>query len=72
MPGLRGDQVAAQLREIDPDLALILMTGWSLPKDDSRLAVFDDHLKKPFTDLDALLGVIGRAIATRVARAVSK
>ncbi len=68
MPGLAGDKVAEKLRDVDASLSTILMTGWSLSKDDERLAAFDDHLQKPFTEFNELLNVVGRAIATHETR----
>jgi CheY-like chemotaxis protein len=68
MPGLPGDKVAERLRDVDASISTVLMTGWSLAKDDARLAAFDDHVQKPFTEFDELLDVIGRAIATHETR----
>lgn len=42
-----GDRVALELRERDPALATVLVTGWVLKDDDERLPAFELHLRKP-------------------------
>ena len=42
-----GDQVARDLRERDPALVTVLVTGWVQDDDDSRLLEFDLRLQKP-------------------------
>ena len=68
MPGMPGDRVALRLRELDPQLALVLITGWELPDEDARLEVFDFRLQKPFEDLDEVEEVVVRAVALRDSR----
>ena len=48
MPEMAGDEVARRLRECDPHLVTVLITGWSLAADDPRLAHFDLTAGKPF------------------------
>lgn len=48
LPNMPGDQVATLLREKDPHLTTILITGWELSEDDPQLQPFDDMLLKPF------------------------
>lgn len=55
---IRGDSLAAQLRERDPHVALGLITGWDLSKEDPRRAPFDAVLSKPVTDLEAFLETV--------------
>ena len=62
MPGLAGDQVAARMRQLDPSVALVLVTGWVLEQDDVRLRWFDLQIPKPFDDLDEVESVVARAI----------
>lgn len=69
MPGMPGDRVARHLRERDPFLGTILVTGWDLPSDDERLRLFDFKLKKPFDTIDKILGVVSQAIQCRDERA---
>jgi CheY-like chemotaxis protein len=49
MPGMNGYKVAAALRERNPDLLLIAVTGWGQEEDRhrSKAAGFDHHLVKP-------------------------
>ena len=49
IPGIPGDQVAHQMREVDPAIATVLITGFDLAEDDRRLAVFDLWYKKPLS-----------------------
>ena len=63
MPGLAGDEVARQIKVMDPAVVAVLMTGWPLDETDPRRAPFDYFLQKPL-DLDALeqlLDLIARA-----------
>ncbi|MFC1525456.1 ATP-binding protein [Candidatus Latescibacterota bacterium] len=62
MPGIPGDRLAAQMRQADPQLAVILVTGWELDDDDPRLSAFDFRLKKPFPDVDDVRRVVARAV----------
>ena len=38
MPGLNGIEVASALREKDPDLPVVLISGWTHGDDDERLS----------------------------------
>jgi PAS domain S-box-containing protein len=62
MPGLAGDQVAAQMRRLDPSLATVLITGWGLAQEDVRLRWFDLRIPKPFDDLDEVVSVVAQAV----------
>jgi CheY-like chemotaxis protein len=62
MPGMPGDQVAKALRESDPAIATVVMTGWSLRDDDPRMAPFDFRVQKPITDIAHLQEVVEQAI----------
>ena len=65
MPGIPGDQVAQELRRLDPGVVTILMTGWHLEPNDPRLSLFDFHLRKPLKDLDEVRYIVARAIQQR-------
>ena len=65
MPGMPGDQVAREMKRIDPAIGTVLITGWDIPPGDDRLAFFDFKLGKPFDDLDNIEAVIDRAIELR-------
>ena len=63
MSGISGDRLMRQIKEIDPQVGTVLSTGWALPVTDVRVASFDFHITKPFTDLDEVEDVVARAIA---------
>ena len=63
MPELTGDQLAAQLRSIDPMMQTVLFTGNYLEWTDPRLAPFDFYVEKP--DFHRLIEVVGQATALR-------
>ncbi len=60
-----GDRVALMIREIDPRIVTVLMTGWSLADDDPRLMAFHLSIQKLFADMAALLQSVDRAIQIR-------
>lgn len=72
MPGMPGDQVAAQLRRADPILSTVLTTGWDLATGDPRLRLFDLHLTKPFGDIDRVTDALARSISLRDSRAAAR
>jgi CheY-like chemotaxis protein len=61
MPGMDGDQVAARLRDADPDHKLALVAVTALGSEDARYrtarAGFDLHLVKPVDPNQVLLAV---------------
>lgn len=63
MAGMSGDQVGERARALAPGIGTILISGWELGASDSRLAGFDDYLKKPFTDIPSLIRAAGDVIA---------
>jgi two-component system, cell cycle sensor histidine kinase and response regulator CckA len=65
LPKMTGDKVAQAMRQIDPQVALGLITGWTLKADDERLTHFDFYLQKPFGDLNLISHTINRTIALR-------
>ena len=69
MPGLAGDQVAAEMKSADSCLTTILITGWPLAAADPRRSDFDFHLNKPFDDLDEVESVVAQAIGLHDSRA---
>ena len=78
MPGMAGNQVAQELVQVDPSVGLVLITGWDIEPDDSRmtlladdprLTLFDFQVQKPFTDLDEVEDVVARAIEVHDQRA---
>jgi signal transduction histidine kinase/CheY-like chemotaxis protein len=63
MPEMPGNQVAEKMREADPLLVTVLVTGWNLEEDDPRLKAFDLRILKPFAALEKVLDVVGRGLA---------
>ena len=62
LPGTPGDQLANRLREHDPNIIRILMTGWALDSNDPRRESFEHYLQKPVIDLDQLNKLISSAL----------
>jgi PAS domain S-box-containing protein len=62
MSGISGDQLMRQIKNIDPQVTTVLITGWDLSDTDTRASSFDFHITKPFDDLDEVEGVVARAI----------
>ena len=69
MPGVPGDRIAQEMRERDPALVTVLITGWEIDDDDARLAHFDFRIRKPFDDLDQVEDVVAQAVALYDTRA---
>lgn len=67
LPGLPGDELARQLRQVDPVLVTVLISGWNLGEGDSRLEAFDFYLHKPFGPKE-IQRVINRATDLRTTR----
>jgi CheY-like chemotaxis protein len=68
MPGMDGYELAQQLRQSHPHLALVAMTGWADSADRARClrAGFDGHLSKPASieTIEALLASLSPKRAT--------
>jgi CheY-like chemotaxis protein len=63
MPGIKGDEVARRIRSIDPNVNIILMTGYKSGIDPSKLTLFNAVLEKPVNPdvvLSALREITGR------------
>lgn len=62
MPSVPGDRIAETVREHHPELALVMMTGWTLENDDPRLSLFDFALKKPLHDMILVRNIVAKAV----------
>lgn len=62
LPHLPGDQLANQLRQKDPLLTTILISGWELLPDDPRRVHFDFFVQKPFHDLNQFRRLVAEAL----------
>lgn len=67
-----GDRIGRLLRQTDPLLVTVLISGWELPEDDPRVKGFDFRMQKPFDDLDQVRSVIAQAVNLRDARQESR
>ena len=64
LPGMPGDQVAKSMKQQDPALATVLVSGLILDDDDPRLSVFDFWLQKPLS-LKEVQDTVVRVIESR-------
>jgi signal transduction histidine kinase len=69
MPGLPGDRIAREIKQADPLVITVLITGWDLKPDDPRKDIFDFRIEKPFDDLDEVENIVARAIELHDQRA---
>ena len=69
MSGLAGDALVKEMRQADPRIATVLITGWELPTTDSRRMAFDFQLQKPFDDLDEVEEIVAQAMRLHDVRA---
>ena len=67
LPGVSGDQVAAEVRKKDPTVSTVLITGWVLAEEDPRLSAFDFHMQKPL-HLSLIRDAVTQAIELHDAR----
>jgi CheY-like chemotaxis protein len=65
MPGMNGWDAADAIKKMDPDIVVILMTGWNVRLDDESLdkGPVDAVITKPF-DLSEIYDVIAMAIGS--------
>ncbi len=57
MPGIKGDEVAQRIRSINPNISIILMTGYKSGIDPLKLTLFNAVLEKPVNP-DVVLSVL--------------
>ena len=62
MPGMSGDRVAKEMRQRDPLVSTVLITGWVPSEGDPRREPFDLQIAKPFDDLAEINDVVAQAI----------
>ena len=70
IPGMSGDQISRHIRNDNPLVATVLMTGWNLAENDSRAEPFDLRIQKPFESMAGLIKIVDRAIQLRDGRTV--
>lgn len=62
LPDMLGHHVAQKLRDQDPNLTTILISGWTLEEHDPRLAPFDFFLPKPLREPQQIQDIISKVI----------
>ncbi len=67
LPEMRGDEIAQALRLYDSNMTIVMISGWHLDLEDTRLAHVDFYLKKPFTNR-AILDTLAKAVILRTHR----
>ena len=67
IPSVPGNTVATDMQHRDPELLTVLITGWRLEENDSRLSSFDLHLQKSILGPD-LEEIVARAIVLHDSR----
>ena len=60
-----------RLKENNPSIVTVLMTGWDIGEEDPKVAGFDLWTRKPFKNLDAVRDVLARALDLRERREAS-
>jgi len=68
MPAFSVYQVAEQVKQKDPLMVTVLITGWELKEGDPRLSLFDFQISKPFTseEIEDIVGWTLNLYNTRV------
>jgi PAS domain S-box-containing protein len=64
MPGMRGEDLAAELEQVQPALPVILMSGYRDPARPSAPIAYAAFVQKPFT-VKTLLGEVRRVLARK-------
>ena len=69
MPDMLGDELAEKIRAIDPRIALVLMSGWSIGDEGMPTSAFDSYLAKPFGQLDLVRKTVSDGVSLSRRRA---
>lgn len=67
MPGMDGLELLRNVKEIDPGIVFVVMTGYASLETAIKVIKYDgyDYLVKPFDDTDKILAVIEKGLADR-------
>ena len=67
MTGMDGLELLRNVKEIDPDIVFVVMTGFASLETAIKVIKYDgyDYLVKPFDDTDKILAVIEKGLADR-------
>ena len=63
LPGMPGDQLAREVKQMDPTLATALITGWHLSDEDPRRRPFDFRIQKPLNDVSEVERTVDQAVS---------
>ncbi|MBN1583231.1 MAG: response regulator [Anaerolineae bacterium] len=65
MPGMDGLELLRKVKEIDPGIVFVVMTGFASLETAIKVIKYDgyDYLVKPFDDTDKILAVIEKGLA---------
>jgi len=64
MPEVSGWDVTRAIKEIQPDMPVLLITGWSIELDEEQKKIVDGVIAKPFSR-DSISSAIARVLPTR-------
>jgi signal transduction histidine kinase/CheY-like chemotaxis protein len=62
LPEMPGNKLAERLRAQDPDISMLMLTGWLIDRADPRMRLFDGRIQKPFSDLAQVRQQLDEAI----------
>ncbi len=67
MPGMDGLELLRNVKEIDPNIVFVVMTGFASLETAIKVIKYDgyDYLVKPFDDTDKILAVIEKGLSDR-------
>jgi two-component system response regulator HydG len=67
MPGMDGLELLRNVKEVDPDIVFVVMTGFASLETAIKVIKYDgyDYLVKPFDDTDKILAVVEKGLADR-------
>lgn len=68
LPRVPGDRIARRIRQVDPAVVTVLMTGWDLSENDPRRVPFDDFIPKPIASIHDVEDVVARSLLVHDAR----
>jgi len=64
MPGMSGWDVTRAIKEIQPDMPVLLITGWAIELDEEQKQIVDGIIAKPFSR-DSISSAIAQVFPTR-------
>jgi len=64
MPGMSGWDVTRTIKEIQPDMPVLLITGWAIEFDEEQKQIVDGIIAKPFSR-DSISSAIAQVFPIR-------